>query len=372
MIFSSASFLFFFAFAATIHWYIIPGLIPERHRLRVLHVFLLLASYFFYMSWDWQFGFLIAFSTLVDYFAGLYMDKLDREKDPEDAGAIRLRRLALLASILTNLGVLGYFKYTDFFIGSFVDLINGFAPGTFAPDERKSLLLSLILPLGISFFTFQSMSYTIDVYRRVIPVERNFIRFALYVSFFPQLVAGPIVVAKGFLPQLQKMPVFDLHRLRVAARWFALGYFKKVVLADNVAPAVDAVFGNPLAYETGAHWIGALGFWVQVYGDFSGYSDMAWGTAIFLGFKLPENFRMPYLSRSDTEHWQRWHMSLIMWIRDYLYIPLGGNRAGYLRHKFNVFITMFLAGVWHGANWTFAWHKAIGSFVEGVALAVWR
>ena len=386
MIFSSAAFFFFFIIVIALHWYLIPGLIPERYRLRVLHIFLLVASYIFYMSWQWQFGFLIAFSTLVDYFAGLYMGGLDRrapapessDADDESDEALRLkarldrlRRLALFVSILTNLGILFYFKYTDFFIGSFVDLVNSVAPGTYGEGERDTLFLKLILPLGISFFTFQSMSYTIDVYRRVIPTEYNFIRFALYVSFFPQLVAGPIVVARDFLPQLQKLPEFNLERMRVAARWFALGYFKKVVLADNMAPIVDAIYKTPEAYDTLGHWIGGLGFWVQVYGDFSGYSDMAWGTAIFMGFHLPENFRIPYLSRSITEHWQRWHISLIKWIRDYLYIPLGGNRTGYLRHKFNVFITMWLAGIWHGANWTFfIWGAIHGSILS--LEAAWR
>ena len=370
MIFSSASFLVFFAVTVLIHWYVIPILVPERSRLRTLHLFLLAASYLFYMSWDWRFGFLMGLSTVVDYVAGLYMQRLDDRLErartelpgnaestegPETAHArtVRLRHMALIISLMMNLGILGYFKYADFFIGSFVDFANMLVPGSFSAVRRSSLLLDVILPLGISFFTFQSMSYTIDVYRRVFPAERSFAKFALYVSFFPQLVAGPIVVAKEFLPQLQQMPVFDLERMRVAARWFALGYLKKVLLADNMAPVVDAIYSNPGAYGAEGHWLGALGFWVQVYGDFSGYSDMAWGTAIFMGYHLPENFNMPYLSRSVTEHWRRWHISLIRWIRDYLYVPLGGNRGGYWRHKRNVFLTMFLAGLWHGANWTF-------------------
>ena len=370
LIFSSASFLLFFLVTVAFHWYVIPVVVPERHRLRVLHLFLLSASYLFYMSWDWRFGFLMALSTVVDYVAGLYMGRVDAaverlraatpasdesrpQRERAELRAARLRHVALLMSVLMNLGILGYFKYADFFIGSFVDFANVLLPGAFSEAQRSSLLLRVILPLGISFFTFQSMSYTIDVYRRVFPAERSFVKFALYVSFFPQLVAGPIVVAKEFLPQLERMPVFDLDRMRVAGRWFALGYLKKVVLADNMAPVVDAIFGDPGAYGPGGTWVGAFGFWVQVYGDISGYSDMAWGTAIFMGYTLPENFNMPYLSRTVTEHWRRWHISLIRWIRDYLYVPLGGNRVSYWRHKRNVFLTMFLAGVWHGANWTF-------------------
>lgn len=373
MIFSSASFLLFFVVVVVVQWYLVP-LLPERWRLRALHTFLLAASYFFYMAWDWRFGFLMAFSTLVDYAAAQYMRLVDERaaaRHPQDTtqAAIALektRRMALLISVVLNLGILAYFKYADFFIGSFVDLINTIAPQTFGAQARDSLLLKVILPLGISFFTFQSMSYTIDVYRRVIPAERSLLKFALYVCFFPQLVAGPIVVAKEFLPQLQVMPEFNLDRMREAGRWFALGYFKKVVLADNMAPVVDAIYANPDTYGAAGHWVGALGFWVQVYGDFSGYSDMAWGTAIFLGFSLPENFRLPYISRSVTEHWRRWHISLIRWIRDYLYVPLGGNRAGYWLHKRNVFLTMFLAGVWHGANWTFV----IWGAIHGTILTV--
>lgn len=377
MIFSTALFLFFFVPVALVHWFLIPAL-PARHRLRAAHLFLLIVSYLFYMNWDWRFGFLIAFSTLVDYVCGLYMGRLDArdgiDTNPDAtpaAESTRKRRAALVLSLLTNLGVLAYFKYADFFIGSFVDLINLIAPGTYAANEREGLLLGVLLPLGISFFTFQSMSYTIDVFRRTVPVERSLLRFALFVSFFPQLVAGPIVTAKTFLPQLDALPKFDMDRMRAAGRWFALGFFKKTVLADNMGPIVDQIYATPEAYGAAGHWIGAFGFWVQVYCDFSGYSDMAWGAALFLGYHLPENFRIPYISRSVTEHWQRWHMSLIGWIRDYLYIPLGGNRVGFLRHKFNVFLTMFLAGLWHGANWTFViWGSIHGTILT--AEATWN
>jgi len=354
VIFSSALYLLFFAVVFILHWYVLPALIENKKGLLVArHRMLLAVSYFFYMSWDWRFGFLMAFSTLVDYFIALGIDR-NRHRTAN-------RKRLLLVSILVNLGVLAYFKYSDFFIGSFVDLINFIVPGTFSDAERNSVLLHVILPLGISFFTFQSMSYTIDVYRKVIPVEKSLLRFSLFVSFFPQLVAGPIVVAKEFLPQLQKNPVLDLDRLRVAARWFLLGYFKKTVLADNVAPLVDTVFRVPDHFSGYEHWVGGVGFLVQIYGDFSGYSDMAWGSAMALGYNLPENFRLPYLSASYTELWQRWHISLIRWVRDYVYIPLGGNRVSAIRHKFNIFAIMFLSGVWHGANWTYIfWGSAHG------------
>ncbi len=318
------------------------------------------------MSWQWQFGLLLAFVTIWDYSSARILGYLDTASGEDARRNNRLRKIVIVCSILMNLGILGYFKYTDFFIASFVDLINTIAPGTFSPGDRSSLLLNLILPLGISFFTFHSMNYTIDVYRRVYPSEKSLLRFALYVSFFPVLLAGPIITAREFLPQLRRMPVMDLHRMKIAARWFLLGYFKKTVIADNIGPIVDIIYRNSSAYGAAGHWLGAYGFWAQAYCDFSGYSDMAWGTAMFLGYNLPENFRLPYLSLSVTEHWQRWHMSLIKWIRDYLYIPLGGNRVSFFRHKLNIFLTMFLAGLWHGANWTFV----VWGSIHGTILAV--
>lgn len=366
MIFSTPTFLFFFAIVFSIYWFVLPYLLPEHTRLRGRHIFLLLCSYLFYTWSVWQYGLLIAISTLIDYGAGLYIARQHAliDKNPEDARALRMRKLALLISLCMNLGLLAYFKYSDFFIGNVYDFLVRIGATDHNDIARTAWLLRVILPVGISFFTFQSMSYSIDVYRRVIPTERDFLRFALYISFFPQLVAGPIVMAKDFLPQLQYDPPFRLEDMRKGARWFLLGYFKKVVLADNMAPIVDQIYNNPEQFGADGHWLGAFAFWVQVYGDFSGYSDMAWGTAYFLGFRLPENFRMPYLSRSVTEHWQRWHMSLIRWNRDYVYIPLGGSQGGFWKHKFNIFMTMFLAGVWHGANWTFViWGTIHGSIL---------
>lgn len=369
MIFSSGSFIAFFAFVFAAQWHLIPAFAPARLRLRITHIFLLIASYFFYMFSVWEYGVLIAISTLIDFYAGRIIGGA-YERHGDTQRAKRIAGWCLFISLSMNLGILAYFKYTNFLMESVFAFLESVAPGTITETDRYSLLLNLILPVGISFFTFQSMSYTIDVYRRVIPMEKDLVRFALFISFFPQLVAGPIVTAKEFLPQLEREPEFDLNRLRAAMRWFALGYFKKVVLADNMSPVVDGIYAAPENYGAAGHWLGAVGFWVQVYCDFSGYSDMAWGAALALGYQLPENFRMPYLSRSVTEHWQRWHISLIRWNRDYLYFPLGGNRSGFWRHKFNVFFTMFVAGVWHGANWTYVIWGAIHGAILAAESAV--
>lgn len=225
-------------------------------------------------------------------------------------------------------------------------------------------ILHVILPVGISFYTFQSLSYTIDVYRRQILPEKSFLRFALFVSFFPQLVAGPIVTAKTFLPQLDTAKNLTEIRFRKAIRYFILGYIKKVVLSDNAAPIVEKIFGHPENYGTVALWLGATLFLIQIYCDFSGYTDMAYASALLLGYELPENFRMPFIARSVTEHWRRWHITLSTWLRDYVYISLGGNRAGVFRHRFNLWFTMFVAGFWHGAAWTFViWGSCQGTIL---------
>ena len=358
MIFSSPLFFVFFVLVFTVYWFLLPLFFQNEKQRSARHIFLLITSYYFYMSWDWRFGFLILISTIIDFYSGILLGILDKKGSSRIMG-----KLVLLFSICVNLGILGYFKYVDFFISSFIDLVNTIEPDTYTDTDKNSLLLNVILPLGISFFTFQSMSYTIDVYRKVIPVEKSLIRFSLFVSFFPQLVAGPIVVAKDFLPQLEKNPVFDNQMMLTAGRWFLLGYFKKAAIADNMSIVVDQIYANPESYGTSAHWIGAAAFCIQIYSDFSGYTDMAWGTALALGYKLPENFRMPYKSTTITEFWQRWHISLIKWIRDYIYIPLGGNRVSPLRQKLNIFIIMFLAGLWHGANLTFIFWGATQGIV---------
>ena len=391
MIFSSAIFVFFFAVVFFVQWYIIARLPGENLRRRTLFLFLLFASYLFYMSWDWRFGLLILFSTFVDYWAGIFISRrLEEEQSASEASqksapgeleisalqARRKARMALIISLLVNLGSLATFKYFHFFVDSFHSLMSTLDP-SFGPPEEHQLLFRIILPVGISFFTFQSMSYTIDVYRKVIPVEKSFIKFALFVSFFPQLVAGPIVTAREFLPQLSRFPRIDSTDLREGCRIFLLGFIKKSVLADTVAPYADMVHADPLAFGFYAHWLAAIAFTMQLYLDFSGYSDMAIGSARLLGYQLPENFRMPYLSRSISEHWQRWHISLSRWFRDYLYIPLGGNRVGPVRHKLNLFAVMATSGLWHGAAWTYVvWGSIHGLamvaeavFKDGIAAA---
>lgn len=304
----------------------------------------------FYMSWNYRFGALIFISTVIDYYLAIRITETDSKKQ---------KKTFLYISVFLNLVcILGFFKYYNFFsenINLFLSLFGFKSPFP---------LLHIVLPVGISFFTFQSLSYTIDVYREIIPCERSFIRFSLFVSFFPQLVAGPIVTAKSFLPQLFEKVEFQDIQFRVAIRYFFLGYFKKVILSDNAAPIVDLIFRSPENYGTTASWIAAILFSIQIYCDFSGYSDMAYGSALLLGYRLPENFRLPFISRSITEFWGlRWHLSLSIWIRDYVYIPLGGSRVSYFRHKFNLWLTMFLSGIWHGANWTFVIWGSVQGFL---------
>jgi len=317
----------------------------------VRRVTLLIASYVFYAWWDWRFCFLLLGSTAVDYMIGLALERAVR---------VRLRRLLLTTSLVANLGVLAVFKYADFFAES----VNSVARdlGISIPP------LGLVLPVGISFFTFQTMSYSIDVYRGNLRATRSFLDFALFVSFFPQLVAGPIVRGSEFLPQLGTGARVTRTGLRAGAELFLRGFVKKVLFADTLAVLADPVFADPAAYSGGTCWLATLAYTGQIYYDFSGYSDMAIGVGGMLGFNFPENFRHPYLSRNITEFWRRWHMSLSRWLRDYLYVPLGGNRRGATRTYVNLFLTMLLGGLWHGASWTFvlwgAWH--------GVGLAVHR
>lgn len=301
---------------------------------------LLLASYYFYGSWDWRFLGLVWLSTAVDFIAAR---RIERSVDPRHA------RRWLLLSLATNLGLLAFFKYFGFFAESLVALA-----------QRSGLALSqptleVVLPVGISFYTFQTLSYTLDVYRgRLTPVT-NLRDFALFVAFFPQLVAGPIVRAADFLPQLERP-----RRLTdVAWRWawwmLLTGYIKKACLADHIGTAIDPIFAAPEAYTGAALALAAVLYGAQIFCDFSGYSDMAIGMALLLGYQLPLNFRGPYVARNVADFWHRWHISLSTWLRDYLYIPLGGNRCSRLRQHANLMITMLLGGLWHGAGWRFIW-----------------
>ena len=302
---------------------------------KIRDILLLIGSYIFYMSWYWQYAGLIALSTIIDYFIGRKLDATNDQKN---------RRLLLIVSIVVNLGILAVFKYYNFFYESSQATLAYL--GINIPDFYHQLLL----PVGISFYTFQTLSYSIDVYKRKVKYEKSFIKFAVFVSFFPQLVAGPIVRAKDFLPQINKPTLISSEDFEMGLKFIFIGLFKKIVIADLLAYlAVDAVFENPSTYSSVDLMLALYGYTFQIYCDFSGYSDIAIGIALLLGFKLPINFNRPYLAQSPSDFWRRWHISLSGWLRDYLYIPLGGNRKGEWITKRNLMITMLLGGLWHGA-----------------------
>ncbi|MFO0838570.1 MAG: MBOAT family O-acyltransferase [Phycisphaerae bacterium] len=316
-------------------------------------IVLLAASWVFYAWWKPIFLLLLLYSTVTDYFVGLAMHHSKTQ---------RARNLWLVVSCITNLGVLGFFKYCDFFIDSFNSLAQMTGGHALLP------LLHITLPVGVSFYTFQSMSYTIDVYRRELPAERSFIRFALFVAFFPQLVAGPILRAQQFIPQLYQIVSLEGPLIRSGLNLFLVGLIKKVVVADNVSPLADLIFKQPQGLPSPLILLGALAFGVQIYCDFSGYTDMARGAGRMLGYDILRNFNFPYFARSITDFWRRWHMSLSTWLRDYLYVPLGGNRHGTLMTYRNLMLTMTLGGLWHGAGWNFV----VWGFYQGALLAIER
>ncbi|MCA9425572.1 MAG: MBOAT family protein [Candidatus Omnitrophica bacterium] len=329
MLFNSFQFVFFFLIVYSIY------VILNRKWQNGL---LLVASYVFYGWWDWRFLSLIAVSTVIDYVLALQIDQRDKESQ---------RKFFLILSCIANLGLLGFFKYFNFFTESAVEIIRWMG---FTPDP---VTLNIVLPVGISFYTFQTMSYTIDVYRGHLKPTRNFLDYSVYVSFFPQLVAGPIERATHFLPQVQNERTITYQRIREGAWLILLGYFKKLVIADNLADIVNPVFNDPSAHHGLTIVIAIYAFAFQIYGDFSGYSDIAIGTSRLFGFDLMRNFAFPYFSRDIAEFWRRWHISLSTWLRDYLYISLGGNKDGPLKTYRNLFLTMLLGGLWHGAAWNF-------------------
>lgn len=341
MVFTQLEFPIFFLF--------VLGLVWATKCTKTRNYVLWLASYYFYAYWDYRFCGLLFFSTLVDYFVARQLFQA--------ASAIHRRGL-LSVSLVANLGLLAYFKYANFFIDSAREL--------FQQQGLGSQSLDIILPVGISFYTFQTLSYTIDVYRRrVDPVDR-FVDFALYVSFFPQLVAGPIVRATELLPQLAKTPEFSRRRFYGGFQQMLRGAVKKVLLADRLGEMVDVVFAGPDLYSGVTVWIAVVAYAGQIYYDFSGYTDIAIGAAKMLGYRFPANFRHPYLATSLTDFWRRWHMTLSRWFRDYVYIPLGGSRATRLLTSRNLLITMLVAGLWHGAQWTFVtW-----GFIHGLVLVI--
>jgi alginate O-acetyltransferase complex protein AlgI len=334
----------FFVFITTT--FLLYSLLKKSEYRKIL---LLLASYFFYGWWDWRFCFLIFFSTVVDYNLGAAISRTRQT---------RRRRALLVCSIVANLGVLGFFKYTNFFLQS----VNHLSGHPLFP------LLPIVLPVGISFFTFQTMSYTIDIYHDKLKPSTQFRDFALFVSFFPQLVAGPIVRAATFLPQLDNLTNIERSNFSSGLDQFIRGFVKKVLFANTFAQCADQIFSAPGLYDSASVWLGVLAYTGQIYYDFSGYSDMAIGIGRVFGLHFSENFRHPYFSRSLVEFWRRWHISLSSWLRDYLYIPLGGNRGSLFFTCRNVFLTMLLGGLWHGASWNFV----IWGAAHGLALVVHR
>ncbi|WP_306641138.1 MBOAT family O-acyltransferase [Sanyastnella coralliicola] len=349
MLFNSPEYLLFLPLVFALYWAL------NKRNLRWQNVLLLASSYFFYGWWDWRFLSLIAFSTGVDYFAGIYTERAQG----------RTKKFWLGLSLTVNLGMLGLFKYFDFFVDS---LREGLANAGIAWEMQS---LEWVLPVGISFYTFQTLSYTMDVYRGKLNPTQDFIAFAAFVSFFPQLVAGPIERATHLIPQINTRRKFSYTQARNGLRLILWGLFKKVVIADTCARYVDQAFQLSEHQSATTLILGAVLFAVQIYGDFSGYSDIAIGTSKLFGIELMSNFRFPYFSRNIGEFWRRWHISLSTWFRDYLYIPLGGSRVSKSKAIRNVFIIFLVSGFWHGANWTFiAWggiHAMlfIPSFISG-------
>ena len=332
MLFNSFDFAIFLPIIFILYWFVL------KKNIRYQNLLLIVASYVFYGWWDWRFLSLIIFSSFVDYFVGVWLSKTNVEKT---------RKLLLSTSILVNLGFLGFFKYFNFFAESFADAF------TLLGSPIEALSLNIILPVGISFYTFQTLSYSIDVYNRKLEPTNDVIAFFAFVSFFPQLVAGPIERASNLLPQFYKKRNFDYNKAVDGLRQILWGLFKKMVVADNCAKVVNTVFETPTDYNSSSLWIAIIFFAFQIYGDFSGYSDIAIGTSRLFGFNLKKNFAFPYFSRDIAEFWRRWHISLSTWFRDYLYIPLGGSRGGTFMKVRNTFIIFIISGFWHGANWTF-------------------
>ncbi|MDO5980489.1 MBOAT family O-acyltransferase [Flavivirga sp. MEBiC05379] len=342
MIFNSVAFLIFFLIVFISYW-----LIPKR-LFRWQNILLLIASYVFYGWWDWRFLSLIAFSTILDYYIGIRIDS-----------SISKKKLFLIISLISNLGLLCVFKYFNFFIESWVNLWSLFG------YEMSMGTLNIILPVGISFYTFQTMSYSIDIYRGELKPTKNFIAFATFVSFFPQLVAGPIERASNLLPQLERERQLNLNRFKEGLLQIFIGFFRKVVVADAIGATIDGIYNAPDIHNASSIVMAVVLYSFQIYFDFSGYSDIAIGTAKILGFDFKRNFNLPYFSVSITEFWRRWHISLSSWLRDYLYIPLGGNKKGVKIQYRNLFITMLLGGLWHGSSWNFVvWGAIHGLFLS--------
>ncbi|OGU58760.1 MAG: acyltransferase [Ignavibacteria bacterium GWF2_33_9] len=332
MLFNSLDFAIFLPIFFVLYWFVFS------RNLRLQNLLIVISSYIFYGWWDWRFLSLIVISTLIDFFVGLSL---------KNENSTKKRKFFLSLSIIGNLGMLGFFKYFNFFLDNFQSAFTLF--GT----QLNVNTLHIILPVGISFYTFQTLSYTIDVYRRKMPPSEDIISFSAYVSFFPQLVAGPIERATHFLPQFLKERKFNYSKAVDGMRQILWGFFKKLVIADSAAIYANMIFNNSADYSGSTLLLGVFFFAVQIYGDFSGYSDIAIGLGKLFGFDLMRNFANPYFSRDIAEFWRRWHISLSSWFRDYLYIPIGGNRGPIWKKIRNIFAIFVISGFWHGANWTF-------------------
>lgn len=332
MLFNTINFALFLPIVFILYWFV------ANKTVRSQNILLLVASYFFYACWDWRFLFLLIFSTLLDYFTAIKMTEAKNQA---------LKKFWFWLSISVNVGFLGFFKYFNFFSASFAEAMSNFGL------HVDPWTLKVILPVGISFYTFHGLSYVIDIYKNRIRAEKNFIDYSLFVGFFPLLVAGPIERATHLLPQVKNERNFDYSKSVDGLKQILWGLFKKVVIADQCAEYANIIFNNSAAYSGSTLFLGALFFSFQIYGDFSGYSDIAIGTAKLFGIDLLRNFAFPYFSRDIAEFWRRWHISLSSWFRDYLYIPLGGSKGGTSKKIRNTLIIFLVSGFWHGANWTF-------------------
>jgi len=332
MLFNSINFAIFLPIVFILYWFF------TKKNLKIQNILLLISSYFFYACWDWRFLFLLLFSTLLDYLTGLKMQTSENQKQ---------KKRWFWLSVIINLGFLGIFKYYNFFAESFADIMSNLG-WTVSP-----LMINIILPVGISFYTFHGLSYIIDIYKNRIKAEKSFINYAVFVSFFPLLVAGPIERATHLLPQIKKQISFDYFQAIDGLRQILWGLFKKIVIADNCAIYANEIFNNYADMNGSSLILGAIFFTFQIYGDFSGYSDIALGTARLFGIELLQNFAFPYFSRDIAEFWRRWHISLSSWFKDYIYIPLGGSKGGDWMRIRNTLIIFIISGFWHGANWTF-------------------
>jgi alginate O-acetyltransferase complex protein AlgI len=352
MLFCTWDYICFFVLVVVAYW-IIPTTLPRLLDWNRVRVWLLIgASVYFYACWNRWLAMLVGATSFMDYLIALGMESRRTQS---------WRKALLVGSLVMNLGLLAYFKYANFFVDSFLDLLHRAGIRDGAAGEP---IFAVILPVGISFYTFEAINYTVDVYRRKAPAERNLGHFLLFILFFPHLVAGPIVRARDFLPQIRRPKRISWPRIHLGCSLILLGVIKKLALADRMALYADPVFNDPTVFRTSAAWFAAVAYALQIYGDFSGYSDIAIGCAHILGYKLTLNFNMPYLSRNISEFWRRWHISLSTWLRDYLFIPLGGSRGAGWRTGINLLVTMTLGGLWHGANWTFVfWGIVHGAFL---------